>query len=454
MAKGGDELKLAVRFGGKEIRTGIICWEATPVNDPDRHGTLSFARGALSVGVDYSAEVQVFDESDGSPEVLFTGIVWSALPRDDGGLDLEVRTGSQVLREQRMGGLILGANMSALEALYSLLRLGGVKPEKMMIEGISFPLRNPFEIAAPITGIHVTEPFIVGDVTFVSDGPVSKAVDDLLNTPAAGTTMTGGGNLLEGYRGASCWASTTVQASSLDVAEELGLAQIRQAIAWVSLCAKYSFSKLRDRDEREFRRDVSASSSIELSNIVHVRALRTAHRWLRCVDQPLALHIVNPAELDLKDLSVPKLTDDDVWQAVLCWERASNPISFRSKSSALWQGVEHYVKATEMSKLFSNAERKSLKRDVPYWMTPGQKVRYKEMIDKLNDVPLMPRLEEAIARDKAPISSDEFTVLQRSRRSRNMFEHGNVPSDSDSDDLRMAIGLLGRLLVYRLANYS
>jgi hypothetical protein len=447
-------LRTIVRIGDREITEGIIGWSATPENDPNRHGVLSVAEGALTSGVDYAADVRVLDAVKTPPEPLFTGLIWSVTVRDDNGLDLELRTGSQRLREQRIGGLILGANMSVPERIYSVLRLAGVKPEQMMLQGLAFPLPNAFEVSTPVSGLLVSSAFAVGDVTFVSDGQVPRAADDLAETPAAKTTMTGGGSLIEGYRSASCWAWTTVQAASLDAAEELGLSNIRRALAWISLCARYSFSASPGQLERRYHREIAALSRLELGSVAHVRALRSPHRWLRCVDGFSEHHDLDPTALDLQQLRVPRRVEGDLWQAVLSWRRASESSDFLSRSSALWQGVEHYVKATATRKLFSRADLDRLRKSAPSWMGSEQTERFTTMIDHLNDVPLMPRLHAAIGRDQVPISDEELEILKRSRELRNRTEHGQVPSEADADDLRLAIGILGRLLVYRLANSS
>ena len=438
-----------VRFGDVDITGGVIGWQATSEKDPVRGGLLSLTSGALSHGVDFAATVQVLNAAVTPAQPLFTGVVWSATRRDDGGLDLELRTGSQPLREQRIGGLIFGANMSPQERIYSLLHVSGIKPEAMSLQGLALPVPNPFEISTTVSGLRVSSPFAVGETTFVCDGPISKVVDDLLGTPAADTTMLDGRRLVDTYRSASCWAWTTVQTSSLDVAEELGLLNLRHALSLVKLHARFSFSCAPGEAEREYRREAAVLSRPALGNVVHVRALRSSHRWLRCIDGFTEDHPLDVDALDLRELSVPNKTNVDLWQAIQDWERASESNDFLSRSSAIWRGLEHYVTATG-TKLFTRAQIGRLRRDPPKWLTSDQRERYASTLAMLNNAPLMPRLQRDLERDHVPVSQ-EMAALQRSRSLRNRIEHGGIPTDADADDLRAATTLLGRLLVYRLS---
>jgi hypothetical protein len=448
-------LKITLRVGDREITEGIMSWEATAENDPDRRGMLRLAKGALAAGVDYQAEVCVLDSTDIPGRPLFTGLVWSATVRDDQSVDLELRTGSQRLREQDIGGLILGTNISAQERIYSILRLAGIKPERMMLEGLAMPLPNPFEVAMPVLGCRVTSPFAVGEVTLVSNGPVAHAVDDLANTAAANTTMAGGGRLIDGYRSACCWAWTTVQSSSLDVAEELGLNNLRRAMAWISLCVRHSFSTDPGGSIRPYRRDIATFGAPRLGSVIHVRALRSQHRWLRCVHTSLSeLHDLDLTMLDLPQMAAPGLLARDVWLAIISWQRASDSSDFLARSSALWQGLEHYAKAAPTQKLFSPVELDRLRAALPDWMNIEQAERFKTVVGSLNSVPLMPRLHAAMEQDGVPVSDQEFGLLKRTRELRNRIEHGELPSEADADDLRLATCLLGRLLAYRLMKPS
>lgn len=441
-----------VKFGDREIGEGITGWEASPVNDPNRRGRLTILNVALSAGVDFAATVQVLDNSSTPSRLLFTGIIWSATANADGTVDLELRTTAQQISEQRMGGLILGSEMQPLEKIYSILRLAGVKPEAMRLQGLALPPPLPFTIVTPVDGVRLSQTISIGNVVLASDGFVAVATDDLLGAPAAQTMMLGGESLLEAYRSATCWASTVVEASSLDVADEIGLLRIRRAIGWLALISGYSFSFAPPGAAREYRREAAVLGHPTLGRVAHVRAATGPQRWLRCIDSSRFRVELDASILDFAEARVPDSGEEELWEAVQDWQRASTALDFASKSSALWRGIECYAATSRSTaQLFTSAELDRLREKPPDWLNQEQSARYSSFLGGLKVIPLMSRLEQAIERDVVPISAGEMQAIRRARKFRNKLEHGGIPSESEADDLGTAVSVLGRILFFRLS---
>jgi hypothetical protein len=157
--------------------------------------------------------------------------------------------------------------------MWSLLRIAGLPEDRIDIQGLALPLRSAFEVAVPAAGLLLDGPLAVGKVTFTRDPLIQRSVDDL---------RTEGSNALVGrFQDAKAWAWMTVQASTLDEAERIGLEPIDLALDYLLLAARYSLSSTPDGRPLHYRRPVSRLAIVQRGDVVHVRAMRSAHRWLR-----------------------------------------------------------------------------------------------------------------------------------------------------------------------------
>ncbi len=81
----------------------------------------------------------------------------------------------------------------------------------------------------------------------------------------------------------------------------------------------------------------------------------------------------------------------------------------------------------------------------------GEKAeRVSDILGRINEPPLMARLRTALEEDGVPYNDDELALLQRLRRARNDLVHGRSRVPPSETDLRYAIAIVNRMLVYRM----
>jgi hypothetical protein len=72
----------------------------------------------------------------------------------------------------------------------------------------------------------------------------------------------------------------------------------------------------------------------------------------------------------------------------------------------------------------------------------------------LNEPPLMVRLRAALEEDGLPYKDEELSVLQKVRRARNDLVHGRSREAPSEADLKYAVAVINRMLLYRIARLN
>ena len=437
---------LGIKSGEGDVHTGVFNWKATALTDPNRSASLRISVADLG-NVDFGSPVQVLDLQSAEP--LFTGFITEAA-LDDQTWALKLRTPSLEISEQRSDGLIIGPGVPVAEQIRSLLSVAGVPDDRMSIHGLSLPLPNPFEVVAPIEYLRNEVPIPIGDVTFVSELTGSMAVDDL---HATGNDGLDNAPLLDRYRVAESWAHVIVQSSSLDEAEALGLDHIDTALGQLMLVSRFSYSVDPTGIPRPFVRKESILGKVARRPIVHVRALRTPHRWLRGLDTKIESSAIDAQLLGLLS-HVPTPSDPKLRYALRTLRRVLSTKDPYDRISAIWQTVELYVSSNGRQrppKLFTSDVLRSAFRRATGGLTGEQTARLNEIKQMANEPPLLVRFEHSIAGDSVPYETFELDALKRTRKLRNDLEHGKVLSAIQAADIQMSVSLLIRVLVFALA---
>lgn len=435
--------RIALRIGGARIWQGMLEWSADPERTPIRRGWLSIAARALPL-VDYAARCQVLDITSGTESVLFTGLVYTARYSGDT-VKLELRTDAQRLSEQKMSALVIGRGTPALDVIGSLLQLAGLPAER--IQGVPEPSSMTFEVSIPVSGVSLEGPLTLGSVELATSGPAQSAVDDLVRPGDAVAA-----SMLSRYLQGPVWAKTAVEAASLFSAERIGLGAIADALAWLLLLTRYSLSLDPFGRPKDYERTRGALSGVHLGQPVHVKSLTTAHQWCRDLNLVSASVPFKPSQDTLRRLLASPPSDDHLRRATGLWLRASMAGDTYEKITLLWRGLELYAGGSAAGKLFGSSDVERLQREAPDWLSYAQRLRYHGWAQRLNESPLMTRLQEAAEADGVPLEVDELTLLRRVRGVRNDMEHGVAPRDPDVADVIHAVTLLGRLLVFRSAH--
>ena len=112
---------------------------------------------------------------------------------------------------------------------------------------------------------------------------------------------------------------------------------------------------------------------------------------------------------------------------VLCRQRATHPV-------------------------FSAAELRRLKAELPDWLSNAQRSRAKEALGLTASYPLMRRVRESLENDDVPMRPSEWDVLGRLRRLRNQATHGSSAPAPPEEEFELGLSLLSRALVNRVRN--
>ena len=80
--------------------------------------------------------------------------------------------------------------------------------------------------------------------------------------------------------------------------------------------------------------------------------------------------------------------------------------------------------------------------------------RVQDVLTVLNTPPLMVRLKVALEEDGVPYKEEELSVLQKIRRARNDLVHGRSREAPSEADLKYAVAVVNRMLLYRVTRLN
>jgi hypothetical protein len=394
---------------------------------------------ALTAGrpIDYLSVVSFGHASGDHETVRFAGSVLEA-HATTGGIRLEAETAPE-LSEQQMGYLEM-RNAVAPEAMHLAVSSGGFPEERISIEGFDemLPL-EAIEVVVPVYGIRVEGPADFGALRLLPDAP--SALEPFDQSEASAEFATADAYLV-GFE---------VTKRLLD-AERSILARVDDALAWLTVRARYGLALLPGGEPHNYRRDV-ARARPRRGDLVVVRGMTSGRGWLREMksrDQDVEL------SLDHSDPSwrpPPRGYELADRQALLACARAGQTPDPLERIQAIWEAIEFYVASSRPEVLFDSKEVRRVRRSVPKDVDPKLRARAIDLLAKINDPPLMAKLREAATRDGAPVAESEYELLGRLRNARNDAVHGRTPKLPLREDIDHAVSIVARLLVYRLARW-
>jgi hypothetical protein len=174
--------------------------------------------------------------------------------------------------------------------------------------------------------------------------------------------------------------------------------------------------------------------------------------WLRT---PWASETVSPLCIDPEDASwlpprsVTATLQDR--QALLACARAASESDPLQRVQALWEAIEFYVSGVAPPTLFDSAQAKRVRKAIPGDVDPALRQRALDLLAKINEAPLMARLNEAVRRDGVPVAESELVLLRSLRDARNDAVHGRSPALPHPDEIAHAVSVVSRMLLYRLS---
>jgi hypothetical protein len=178
-------------------------------------------------------------------------------------------------------------------------------------------------------------------------------------------------------------------------------------------------------------------------------------QWLRGLEGILARPQL--ALGDMEDLDLPALPAElpvQVSEAISAWRRAAQQRDSLSAVVALWESVEFYASGATARKIFEKPVLKTVRKNAVAGLEGEQLKRVQDVLAMLNEPPLMVRLKAALEEDGVPYKEEELSVLQKVRRARNDLVHGRSREAPSEADLKYAVAVVNRMLLYRVARLN
>lgn len=435
----GDAVEIC--FGDRCLDGRLVTFSSELNKEPTV--TVEVAESVLhGQAYDYAALLRVFrrprsgNADSEAPrrngDLLFTGYVERVRGAGEG---WQIDGGSMTTwRDLQMGGLFLRVHPS--EAFWSLARIAGVPDTELRIHDPAWP--PPTElwlVMVPIRGLHPKQPIRVGTVTVVTDPKLTLIFSD---APEALRTM---------FRSTGVWAIAPVETATAFDAERQGSELIELALARIALVARYALSIGPSGATRSFEH-TQLREGIASVPIVGAQTVQTERKWLR---EPRLM--TDPLELDDRALASLETAlaakDRRLDFAIAAWRRATFAQDAPSAVVALAEALEFYVAEVSVPALFSDEERERIRHGIgPGWVQ-AQRERIEWILGLLNDASFGKRLAAALDADGVSLSAEEQRLLRTLREMRNDILHGRDRPTLVPDELRRALALVGRVLVFR-----
>jgi hypothetical protein len=426
----------SVRFGAVEVGPALrgANLSSTVNQMPDADLVLDLERAATPP--DYFGGLTVSAKERGERLPRFTGSVVRASPAADG---VQVTAlGGISLAESLSGGLAV-RGVPNFELVYVLARSGGLRDEQLRIDGLDRLPRETFEVIAPVDAVELDGALDFGGVRFVPAAVGARALSAL--------------EVSDEMRAAyetPAYALALVTTTRALVAEEEGLAQIDLALAWLTTRLRFGFATLPGGHTLRFTRTESLAQP-NRRDLVLVRGMLTSRQWLRrpgSVPERRTVRLI--ADGARLDPNMPSMTLQGRL-ALGALARATSELDPLARVHALFEAIEFYASGVTVPSLFTKSERQALIRSLPQSFNDEQRERVGELVQKLNNPPLLVQLMRALDTDGVPMAAGEVDLLWRLRALRNDVVHGRRSELPAAEDVEYATSIVARMLVYRAA---
>jgi hypothetical protein len=215
--------------------------------------------------------------------------------------------------------------------------------------------------------------------------------------------------------------------------------------------ALYGLSVRPDGTAIPYSRQVARARPHALPAIC-VKGLATDRTWIRGTE---ASHITTAGDADLLSrrlFDLQRVTPPQhVRDALASLRRAADRNeSAVQRGQALWDAVEFLCAGTRVEKQFSKMEKRAIRdavKDVQ--LTSDQQRRLDDALQYLNAPSLAMRMRARASADGVPLSKPEIDLLHRTRASRNDAVHGRAGATPTDPELRWAVSIVARMIMYR-----
>lgn len=431
-----DERDVIVRIGARSFTARLV--EIDP-NSPGEQSAIVTIPGTdlVADAPDLAAALRIFGSGDRAnpTDQLFSGHVVEAAPDDAGRWRL--RAAKLATWQERITGAASFGPNTGPDILWSLHRSNGVPPAEIPIPPNWDPPRELFAVAVPIEGV---EP--VGEVRA---GPVRITTDKEIGHQFGGFDHP---EVRAEFDRTGVLGVVGVTTRRMHDAEQEGLRVIRLVVNRLAIASRFSLARAPSGELRAFRRAQSLER-VRLVPVVGVRGTLTGRRWLRGyaytpVVSPVLGSVIRGLERSIAAL------DEHMGEAVSAWRRATSTDDPTTAVIALAEACEFYASGVVIPQMFTEPERVAIRDRAIEGLQDARRERVTRLFDRLNDPSFRTRLLAALELDQVPHDKAEVKLLTGMYALRSKILHGSERKLPTDDELRQAIALVNRMIVFRL----
>jgi hypothetical protein len=437
LAINGALRQTRAEFGGEHRRVTNLKTRSALNDRPRASFTLSTS---VEAPLDYLAELRITTAVGPSEHVMFTGLVDTAEP-DGAGVRVEALSAVE-LSERSVGTLTTDKVLPA-ELIYLMAREAGFTENRLNIQGIDTLPTEAFEVLIPVAGLELDEPLAISDVMLVPAGWAALGK----HVPAAPFEHLA----LEPY---ACVAVAIETAAKMLDAEMAASKRIELVLDGLLASTLYGFSAKPDGTNIPFSRSIVRARPRRLP-VVCVYGLGTDRLWVHDTVAHGIVGTVNAGLLqrrwrDLQLQPPPPALRDMLAALRRAADETQSPVQ---RGQALWDAIEFLTAGVRVPNAFGKPDRRAIRDALEeVSLTNPQRTRLDETLQRLNEPSLAMKMGARAAADGVPLSKSEIELLKRLRNARNDAVHGREPSSVSEDDLRWAVSVVARLIMYRWYN--
>jgi hypothetical protein len=430
LADSEADIRPSVWFGDVDASSALVGGQTNNAINTMASATIQLdARTHVLSDIDFTSEV-VIARGDREVGRVFTGYVVEATTKGQV-IELECQS-SPSLREPMSGGRV--SKTFPVDAIYAVLREGGVPESRMQLAGLDQLPTEVFEAVTPVGGLVLSSRVVLGDVVFLPAGSAVH-VTEPLEAPESSD--------LEEFQNAETYAVTYVTASRSYDAEMAAIERIEAAVAWANVRIRFAGAMTLAGQVHGWHRSRLKQLATR-TDLIALRGLVTNRCWLHHIARPSMTELALATEGGGTAALVE--SDAGLRSAVKAVSRAISSADPLTAITAISECLEFYAGSTDAPYGFTKTERRALLR-VARQFSVDKRARVAQMCGLLNEAPLMRRLRYQLAEDGVPMSNAEMETIGRVRSQRNDVVHGRTDT-VDRADIQQAVALLARIMVY------
>lgn len=192
-------------------------------------------------------------------------------------------------------------------------------------------------------------------------------------------------------------------------------------------------------------------------SVVSVRRTTGGGEWLRERNDSQSHPPLDLAEISrwMDSFASPPGLTVQLREALLAWRRAADSSDPVLATVSLWDAIEFYAAGAKPGKIFEKGQMRSIRAALEgLVLTAQQRARLQDVLARVNELPLLARLRDVMNSDRVPFNEAELEALKNVRKARNDLVHGRSSGGAADDDLRAALSLVNRMLVYAIRAQS